>query len=54
MDAISAYRKVLEELDLPLNPGFWTKEQEAQWNEALDKIDFKYREPDRPEDGSTD
>jgi hypothetical protein len=50
MDINRKYRKALEELNLPLNPESWTKEQEAQWNEALDKIDFKYEEPELPED----
>lgn len=50
MSLYESYRKTMEELKLPLNPEFWTPEQEAIWNEAMDKLDFSVKAPEADED----
>lgn len=49
MGLYESYRKIMDELDLPLNPEFWTSEQEAAWNDALDKLDLTVKAPEDEE-----
>lgn len=46
MGLYESYRKVMEDLDLPLNPETWTPEQESAWNDALDKLDLTVKTPE--------